>query len=96
VALSYFSLHPKAIKLKDWLLKDEPWPLRGFLHGFSFQCKAGLIGGRSLYAMVEKCFRSKIDLTLVVRCMDKKLNEKGAGLFPNMLRTGDMQSAIVR
>jgi hypothetical protein len=29
--------------LKGWLFKDGPWPLRGFLHGFSFKCKAGLI-----------------------------------------------------
>jgi hypothetical protein len=37
VAPSHFILHPKAVKLKGWLFKDEPWPLRGFLHGFSFQ-----------------------------------------------------------
>jgi hypothetical protein len=37
VAPFHFTLHPKAIKLKGGLLKEEPWPLRGFLHGFSFQ-----------------------------------------------------------
>jgi len=35
VASSHFTLHPKAIKFKVWLLKDEPWPLCNFLHGFS-------------------------------------------------------------
>jgi hypothetical protein len=36
VAPSHFTLHPKAVKLEGRLLKDEPWPLRGFDHGFSF------------------------------------------------------------
>ena len=36
VAPSHFTLHPKAVKLKSRLLRDEPWPLGGFLHGFSF------------------------------------------------------------
>jgi hypothetical protein len=30
-------LHSKVVKLKGWLFKDGPRPLRGFLHGFSFQ-----------------------------------------------------------
>jgi hypothetical protein len=30
-------LHPNAIKLKGRLLKNEPWPLRGFLHDLPFQ-----------------------------------------------------------
>jgi hypothetical protein len=34
---SHFTLHPKAIKLKSPLFKNEPWSLRGFLQGFSFQ-----------------------------------------------------------
>ena len=49
--------------------------------------------------MVEKCFRSKLDLTLLgEEKKKKKLNERRgyAVLSPNMLRTGDMQSAIVR
>jgi hypothetical protein len=37
VAPSHFTLHPKAVKLKGRLFKNEPWPLRGFLHGFSTQ-----------------------------------------------------------
>jgi hypothetical protein len=37
VAPSHFTLHPNAVKLKGRLFKNEPWPLRGFLHGFSTQ-----------------------------------------------------------
>ena len=57
----------------------------GFLHGFSFQCKVGLTGGLTLLGEVHG--KKK-----------KKLNERRgyAVLSPNMLRTGDMQSAIVR
>ena len=36
VAPSHFTLYPKDVKFKDWLLKNEPWPLAGFLHDFSF------------------------------------------------------------
>jgi hypothetical protein len=36
-APSHFTLHPKAVKLKGPLFKDEPWPLKGFLYRFSFQ-----------------------------------------------------------
>jgi hypothetical protein len=27
VALSHFTLYPKAMKFKGWLLKNEPWSL---------------------------------------------------------------------
>jgi hypothetical protein len=37
VAPSHFILHPKAVKLKGRLLKDEPGPLRGFLYDLSFE-----------------------------------------------------------
>ena len=36
VAPSHFTLYPKDVKFKVWLLKHEPWPLAGFLHDFSF------------------------------------------------------------
>jgi hypothetical protein len=36
VAPSHFTLYPKDVKFKVWLLKNEPWPLAGFLHDFSF------------------------------------------------------------
>jgi hypothetical protein len=53
VVPSHFTLHPKGIKLKDWLFKDEPWPLRGFCHSFSFQSvKQALV-------IVEREFRTK-------------------------------------
>jgi hypothetical protein len=37
VAPSHLILHPKSVELKGRLFKNEPWPLRGFFHGFSFQ-----------------------------------------------------------